>query len=1093
MGVIRRFVANPVAANVLLLLVLGGGVLASLRIPRELFPEFSADLITVTVPYPGSSPAEVEEGICLKIEEMVENLDGVKEVSSTSREGFGTVLVEVDTSADVRDVLDRVKVEVDKIDFPIDAEDHSIVEVTLTRHVIHVAVAGEAGERTLKEIAEEIRDEINELPGISQVGLSGVRAYEISVEVSEQALRRHRLTLGRVARAIQDSSFDLPAGNVKTRGGEIAIRVIGQRRRAEEFQSIPVLYKPDGTVIRLADVATVLESFEDIDVAGQFNGKPAALVSVFKTGEEDVIEIAHAVKRYVADKQKRVPDRIVLETWSDYSKVIEDRLDMLIRNGIQGLTLVFLVLLLFLNTRLSFWVAAGIPFSIFGTILVLKLTGGTLNMLSMFGLIMALGLIVDDAIVVGENVYARVERGQKPGPASIEGTKEVILPVIGAVVTTWLAFTPLLFLIGIMGKFIRILPVAVIFGLGFSLMECIVILPSHLSHSLERQARIAGRGGVLHRRAARVRGLLDGWTQRFIDGAFMPLYRLAVRYRYVTLATAIAVSAVIAGASPLGAGLIKFITFPKMDSDSLRAKLVLPTGTPIERTQELARQITASAWALNERFKGPGGEGMVQRVYSLIGQQTGAGGEFESGGGAHVAEVIVELLPSERRGKVRSMDLNDAWRRSTGQPPDALQLTFGAFRGGPGGRPLEIRLLGATTDQITPAAESLRRQLATHHGVTDIEDDALPGKREMKVRLKPGALALGISLRSLAAQLRDAFYGNESLKIQRDRDEIKVMVRYPADQRRTFGNVEEMRIRTTAGDEIPFTEVADVRISRGYTTLRRSGRHSVITVSADVDEDLANSEEIIEGMTDAGVFEKIQQRWGVTADFRGQAQQRTESLQSLRVWYPLALMGIYAVLAGIFRSYVQPLIVMVAIPFGLVGAVIGHWVFGLDVTLLSLFGMVALTGIVVNDSLVLIDLVNRRVRAGAGVHAAAEAGARDRFRPIFLTTATTVAGMAPLLAERSFQAQFLKPMVVAIAFGLTFATLLTLLVVPSLYLIGNDGRRLLRRLQTGLWPTPEEVLPPLQRPGAASLEEDREQGGGPGAPAAPPALSKPRL
>ncbi|HUS91209.1 MAG TPA: efflux RND transporter permease subunit [Phycisphaerae bacterium] len=1053
MGVIRRFVHNPVAANMLMILLLAGGGLAALGIPRELFPEFSVDMVSVTVPYPGASPAEVEEGIVLKIEEAVAGLEGVKQITAEAREGLGTVLVEVETGADTTDVLDRVKMEVDKIDsFPIDAEEHSVVEVTLRRHVINVAVAGDAPERTLKEIAEEVRDGLADLPEITQAIVNGTREYEVSVELSEEALRRYGLTLGRVAQAIREGSFDLPAGTVKTRAGEIAIRVLGQRRRAEEFRTIPVLYQPDGTILRLSDVAAVRESFEDVDIAGQFNGKPAALVSVFKTGDEDTIEIARAVRKYIQGKQAEMPEGIVLEPWSDYTLLIEDRLDMLIRNGRTGLGIVFVVLLLFLGVRLSFWVAMGIPVSILGTILVLHLTGMTMNMMSMFALIMALGLIVDDAIVVGENVHSHVERGELPRLASVAGTREVLAPVVGAVVTTWLAFMPLLFVPGVMGKFIRILPIAVVLGLGFSLLECLLILPAHLAHSLERQIAAREGQGRFREAARRVRARLDAGIRTMIHSGFLPLYRVVVRYRYVTLAGAIAVAALIAGAQ--AGGRIQFITFPKIDSDTLQGVVVLPTGTPIERTQDIARRLAREARRLNEEFRSRSGEPVVQRVYSLIGQQSGFGGES----GSHVTEVIVELLPAEQRG-VQSKLLIDRWRESTAQVPDALRVTFGAFRGGPGGKALEISLLGPRVDEIKKAAEALKDRLAEYPGVTDITDDALPGKPEMKVTLKPEALALNIPLRTLAVQLRDAFYGNESVKIQRGRDEIKVMVRYPPEQRRNLGDVEDLRVRTLAGDEVPFGEVAQVKTERGYTTLRRKDRRPVVTVSADIDEDVANAEEVLGKLQQEGFFLRLEEAHpGLKVDLAGQRQQAAESLDALLVWFPLALLGIYTVLAAIFRSYVQPVIVMVAIPFGLVGAVIGHWVFGYEVTLLSMFGMVALAGIVVNDSLVLIDMVNRRIREGAKVHEAVEAGARDRFRPIFLTTATTVAGMAPLLAEQSFQAQFLKPMVVAIAFGLSLATMLTLLVVPSLYLIGNDLRRVLWWLRRGEWPTPEAVL-----------------------------------
>ncbi len=1060
MSVVRGFVRNPVAANMLMIILLAGGLVAGVMIPRELFPEFSVDVVSVSVPRPGANPADIEEGIVLKIEEVVAGLDGVKEVSAESREGLGTVLAEIDTDADTQEVLDRIKMEVDRIDaFPADAEEPSTIEVTLRRHVIHVAISGDAPERTLKELAEQVRDEIADLPEVSQVSVSGVREYEISVEVSEEMLRRHSLTLSRVAKAVRDSSFDLPAGTVKTRGGDVALRIVGQRRRAPEFRSIPVLYKPDGTVVRLGDIAVVRESFEDVDIAGQFNGKPAALVSAFKTGDEDTVVIAEAVRRYVARHRDAMPEGIVMETWSDYSKFIRDRLDMLVRNGLMGLAIVFVVLLIFLGVRLSFWVAMGIPVSLLATVLVLHIGDQTLNMMSMFALIMALGLIVDDAIVVGENVYSHVERGGEPHLAAVAGTGEMIAPVTGAVVTTWLAFLPLLLIPGVMGKFIGILPVAVITALAFSLVECLLILPAHLAHSLEKHDRrrdrpAAARAGPLRRFRTR----LDEGIQAMIHRGFVPVYRLASRYRYVTVGAVLAVLVAMGGA--FAGGRIQTVTFPKVDSDTLQSVLILPTGTPIERTKLVARHITEAARRLNEQFDAPGGEPVVQRVYSLIGQQSGFGGES----GSHVAEVIVETLPAEQRG-LRSQRMVDRWRANAGRVPDALKLTFGAFRGGPGGLPIEIRLLGPTTDTVKPAAEALKAKLALYPGVRDITDDALPGKLEMKVRLKPDAPTLGIDLRALAVQLRSAFYGNESLKIQRGRDEIKVMVRYPQRQRRTFGDVEEMRVRTASGAEVPFLEVADVDISRGYTTLRRAHRRSVITVRADIDEEIANAEQVLTDLKTGGFLQGLRRRFPrVTVDFRGQRQQSAEALEALLVWFPLALLGIYTVLAAIFRSYTQPAIVMVAIPFGLVGAVIGHWILGFDVTLLSMFGMVALTGIVVNDSLVLIDQVNRRVRDGETLIQAAERGARDRFRPIVLTTATTVGGIAPLLAEQSFQAQFLKPMAVAIAFGLLFATALTLLVVPCLLLIGNDLRRIVAWVLTGRFPAPEDVLPRLHRP-----------------------------
>lgn len=1077
MNIVRRMVLNPVAANMLMILILGGGLWASFSIPRELFPEFSLEVITVSVPYPGAMPEDVEKGICKKIEDPLSRLEGIKEISSQSREGMGLVTLELESRADVRKVLDEVKSEVDKIDFPDDAEDPEVRQMTLRRHVIQVAVAGETDERTLKELAEEIRDDLSDLPEISQVSVSGVRNYEITIEVSEQALRQYKLTLARIARAVRENSIDLPAGKVRTSGGELSVRVTGQKETAEQYRGIIVLSKPDGTVVRLSDIATVTEGFEDVDVGGQFNGQPAALVSVYKTPAEDSIKIAKAVRRYVDRKRSTLPAGITLEVWADMSKLIQDRLDMLVRNGLWGLGLVLVILWIFLGLRLSVWVAMGIPISLLGVILVLNLSGMTLNMMSMFALIMSLGLIVDDAIVVGENVYAQTEKGTAPRLAAITGTRSVLMPVTAAVLTTWVAFVPLLHLPGVMGKFIIIMPIVVIVALAFSLLECVLILPSHLAHSLRAKRRRHEHPWAVIRWSDASRARIDRAIRSFIDGPFIRLYRLATGHRYITLALFASMLMVMIGAY-MG-GHIPVSGFPKIDSDTLVARITLTTGTPFSRTKEVARKITMAALKLNQQVPSEDGQPIVRRVYSLLGQHSGGRGAGSSGG--HLCEVIVELKPSEKRGRrATSEKLIEKWRSNTGPIPEALGREFVALRGGPGGKSLEIRLLAPsrkTTDYVKPAAEQLKARLAEFKGVTDISDDALPGSMEMKIRVKPSAEPLGIDNELLGRQLRSAFYGNESMKIQRGRDEIKVMVRYPQAARRSLGDIERMRIRTPRGAEVPFSEAAEVVMGRGYTTLRRAKRRSVITVSADTVEGVANAEQIIGKLRKkGGFFDQLASQYpGLKFDLRGQRQQMTESFGALKVWFPLALLGIFTILAALFRSYVQPIIIMVAIPFGLIGAVIGHLLLGFDVTLLSMFGMVALAGIVVNDSLVLIDRINGEVRSGGKVHEAVELGGRTRFRPIILTTITTVVGIGPLLFERSFQAQFLKPMAVSIAFGLMFATTLTLILVPCLYLIGNDIRRSLRWLRTGNWVEPEAVV---RRDEPPPETDDKEQSDG---------------
>ncbi len=1061
-------VLNPVAGNMIMLLILGGGLAASFFIPREMFPEFDVNFITVAVPYPGAGPADIEKGICLKIEDGLSGVDGIKEISSASSEGAGAVSLELKTGADVRKVLDDVKSEVDKIDFK-GAEDPIVAEITVQIHVINVALGIGGDERgrlpdiseehTLKELAEDIRDEINDLPEISQVNIFGVRDYEIVIEVSEESLRHYALTLGQIAHAIRQSSFDLPVGSVKTRGGDLTIRIAAQKDTAEEYKKIVLLSQPDGAVVRLGDIAKVSEGFEDVDIGGLFNGRSAVMISVYKTSDEDSIKIAEAVRRYVERKKSDLPYGVTLDTWSDLSKPIQDRLDMLVRNGLWGLVLVFLILWLFLSARLSVWVAMGIPVSLLGTIFVLHMFGQTLNMMSMFALIMALGLIVDDAIVIGENVYSGVERGELPRLAAVNGTRRVLMPVIAAVMTTWLAFIPMLFIPGVMGKFIQIFPIVVILALAFSLVECVLILPPHLAHSLRAQRRHhTGTSAPTHLAGA-IRARIDNAIRWFIDGPFMRTYRLATRYRYVTIAAALGVLTLTVGAQQ--AGFIPFITMPKdVDSDMIRARVTLQTGTPFERTREVARQVTAAVKRINEQVKGEDGEPIIRHVYSLLGQHGRRSGG--SSKGSHLCQVIVELSPTECRGRsFTSEQIIQMWRKNTGPIPDAVSHKFGSFRGGPGGAAFEIRLLGPNTDFLKEPAKDLGDRLGEFTGVSDISDDAVPGNMEMKiVRLKPGAENLGITLEMLSAQLRDAFYGNESVKIQRGRDEIKVMVRYPASQRQNLGDVENMRVRTAAGDEVPFGVIADVVMERGYTTLRRVGRNSVVTVSADIDEKTANAKTILDKLSsEKGFFEELKGEYpGLKIEKIGQSQQMVETFDALKIWFPIALMAIYTILAAMFRSYIQPIIIMIAIPFGLVGAVIGHWVLGFDVTMLSVFGMVALAGIVVNDSLVLIDQINKGVRAGGRVFTSVAEGARTRFRPIVLTTITTVAGITPLLFERSSQAQFLKPMAVSLASGLMFATVLTLLVVPSLYLIGNDLRRVFRWQRTGVWPSPEDVI-----------------------------------
>ena len=1047
MRIIRLFVNNPVAANMLMVILLGAGLISAVAIPRELFPERKKSAITVAIVYPGASPAEVEQGVCLKIEHALKTIENVEEMSTYARDGAGVIRLDLLQGADVDKILNEVEQEVRAVELPDRAEDPVIRQAEDQVHVLQVAVYGEPGnERAIKEIAQDIREDLQRLDSVSHVSIAGMREYEIAVELDEEALRRYGLKLEDVASRIRQEAFDLPAGRIKAADGDYALRIVGQRYQPGEYESIPVISLPDGTVLHLRDIARVRETFEDVDIRTRFNQLPAVTLHIYKTDKADSIETTQAVRDYIARRERRLPTGIHLFAFADLSHVVESRLALLTRNGLWGLVLVVGVLWMFLGLRLSFWVAMGIPVAMLSTLMVLYASGMTLNMLSTFALIMTLGLIVDDAIVVGENVHTLAERGLSPRRAAIRGTGQVATPVIGAALTTCLTFFPLLMLPGVMGAFVWPIPIVAILALGFSLLECMWILPSHLAGSLAHQCRPrtpavplggAGRANPSLTSTAGFRWL--------IDVAFLRVYDVCTRRRYVTAATSIALILLVAGA--FFGRHIRTTSFPKVDSDTLLAIVEMPMGIPVDQTVDVAQRLTAAAERLNERFPTPDGSPVIIRTCSVVGEwpwTTLFGGGQE---GSHIANVIAEIAPVEQRGEqYKSSEILSAWRAECGKIPEAVNVTFTMFRYNPAGTPIELRVFADDTAEAKRVAERIKQHLATFAGVNDIRDDTTEGKRELRVQLSRKAYAMGLTQDMLARQLRDAYYGNESIEVQRGRDEVTVRVTYPEAERHSLSRLAAQRIRTPDGREIPLLDAARVQLTRGYGTLRRIDGRPAVTVSADVDEYTANAEEILTEMERSGFFGKaVTDTPSAEVDLHGQRHQWLESLDSLAVWFPVALLGVYTVLAAIFRSYFQPIIVMLSIPFGLAGAVVGHVLLGFDVTLMSTFGMVAMAGVVVNDSLVLIDWINQEVRNGSSIRAAARSAAQRRFRPIILTTVTTIAGMAPLLLEQSFQAEFLKPTAISLTCGLAFATIQTLLVVPCLYLIGHDVREALRR------------------------------------------------
>ena len=1036
-GLLGWFATNHVAANLLMFLIIATGLLTIFSIKIEVFPEFSLDMISISVPYRGASPADVEEGVCLRVEEAIAAVDGIKRMTSSAAEGGGLTLVEVQEYADAAKVLDDIKAAIGTIiTFPKETEKPVISELKSRHKVITVVVSGDVSERTLKKLAEQIRDDLTVMDNISQVSLSGVRPYEISIEVSEENLRRYNMSFEKVSRAVRDSSLDLPAGSVKTTGGEILIRTKGQKYYGPEFEKIIVLTRNDGTKVRLGDIATVRDDFEDVDLYAKFDGKRAASVHVSRIGQEDALDVAGTVKKYISEKRKYLPQGVSIALWEDNTEYLKARMNLLKRNGYIGLILVFLCLTLFLNLRLAFWTTMGIPISFLGAFYLMPFFGVSINMMSLFAFIMALGLVVDDAIVVGENIFAYREQGMDRTAAAIKGVKEMCMPVVLAVLTTMFAFIPLAYTGGIMGKILRVIPIVVISVLVFSLIEALLILPAHLSSGrFSKKSRIV-----------RFTDKINSWTEKrlkwFVNGPFAEFVMRAVKWRYVTLAVSIAIF--LMTVSFIAGGYLKFVFFDTVEADNMVAMLTMPQGTPVEQTREIVDGIEQAAFEVIAEFdsKRQGKASLMKHMATTVGAHPtlahGGPVQVDIGAGAksHLAEVNVELLGGEQRD-VSSVEMRNRWRQRVGEIPGVSSLTFMAeFMSA--GDAINVELSHESFDDLLAAAEELKDILRQYTGVEEIADSFEPGKAELKLKLKDTGRTLGLTLSDLAKQVRQGFYGDEAQRIQRGRDDVRVMVRYPENERKSLADVENMRIRLPDGTEIPFKTVADIEYGRGYSTIKRVDRKRVVSVSADVDEGVASAGKINKELNAKVLPELMRKYPGLQFRFAGEQREINESLGSLKVNFVIAMLAIYGILAVQFKSYSQPAIVMSAIPFGLVGATIGHLLMGFNLSILSLFGVVALSGVVVNDSLIMIDLINRERKSGIELAQILRDCATRRFRPILLTTLTTFCGLLPMIVEKSLQARFLVPMAISLAFGVLFATCVTLLLVPSLYMILED-------------------------------------------------------
>ncbi len=1029
---IRWFTRNDIAANLLMLAILLWGMASMGKIIIEAHPAFQLDVVTVNVNYRGATPAEIEESLLIKIEEITQDLEGIKTIRSEAKEGTGTVSFEVMENYDPHRLLENIKTRIDTINtFPEDSERPVISLAQRRWEVISVIVAANLPEKELRKTGEIIRDDIVSLPGVSLVQLTSVRPYEIAIEIPEKNLLRYGLTLDDISQAIRHASLNAPAGIIKSSSGEILLRTQGQAYVKEDFEKIVLRPHQDGGRLLLGDIAHIKDGFEEEPLATSFNKKNAVKIEVFRVGKQSVIDIAQTVKDYIADKKTQLPPGVELGYWRDQAKSIKIRLATLLNSALQSIVLIFVVLMLFLHISVAFWVAVGIPVAISGAFAMMPVFNVSINYTSVGAFIMVLGLVVDDAIVTGESIYTRLRKKRDTDStlAAINGTQDVAIPVTFGMLTTIMAFYGLMMNAGgPLSRIFNVVPIIVIAVLIFSFIESKFILPAHLKYlSLSTNDN-----------------LLSRWQRRFADGLeatiaryYTPLLTQVVRRRYLTLSIFLAIAVILV--SLIASGVVGFTFFPRTQSDTARGTLTMPVGTPFEVTARHIQTMTDAAERLQQKYIDPiTHKSIITAIFSSVGS-TGGADRPQS----NIGRVMFQIVPPEIRSlTISSHQLAREWQALIGTIPGAEKVSFiGHIRHG--GLPVDVELKGQDFNQIQRLSEQLQTYLAGYPGVFEISDNHEQGKEELQIDLRPEAELLGITLDDLSRQVRQAFLGQEVQRIQRGRDDIRIIVRYPAAERQSLANLKTMSIRTPSGLEVPFSTVADVKIRRGAAVIHRTDRFRTLNVSADVNKKTVRLEAVKRDLK-AWLKDTLSHYPGVQFSLKGEAQEQAESFASVVSGALLAIIGIYAMLAIPFHSYSQPLIVMSAIPFGLLGAVLGHMLFGINLTINSILGMIALIGIVVNDSLVLVDFINRRVRQGEAITVAVIQSGAARFRPIILTSLTTFAGLLPLMFEKNVQAQFLIPMAVSLGFGILFATFITLLLIPVNYMILHDFSRLFK-------------------------------------------------
>ena len=1016
-GPIAWMVQNRVSPNLLMVVLLLGGFLMSGKIKKEVFPDFQMDQIQINVAYPGASPEEVEQGIVLAIEEAISGIEGVEEITARASEGGASITAKLIEGVDSQKVYQDFKQQIDRIrTLPEETEEPNVSMSTHRRFVLMLMIYGEAGERVLRELTEQVRDRLLQKSEITQVDIVGARDYEITVEVPMESLRSYGLTLGDIAQRIRTTAVELPGGSIETSGGEILLRMKGRRDWANEFSRIPIVTTPGGSVVYLGDLAEVREGFENSNRILTYNGKPAMALEIYRVGKQTPIGISDTVRNSLVDIETELPPGVNLAISRDNSEVYRQRLDLLMKNGFIGLVFVLILLTLFFEFKLAFWVTMGIPISFLGALLFLPGFGVSFNMVSMFAFIVSLGIVVDDAIISGENIYEYRQKGMGLIPAAIQGARDVSVPISFSILTNLAAFSPLYFVPGEIGKIFKTIPLVVCGVLLVSWVEALLILPSHLAHT--KNQGTDGLTGFLHRWQQKFSELFS----RFVKEKFGPILDLCLRHRYLTVAFGIAILMIAMGYA--FSGRMGFIFFPKVEADRAVVTAILPYGSPVSESVKVRDRL-------------------MEGAYEIIDENGGA--KLSEGSLARINEneVRVDIFLTEPHIRPISTSLlTQLWRERVGEIVGLESLRFESNRGGPGRGPsLTVELSHRNVERLDSASASLAESLRQFTSVREIDDGFTPGKEQLNFKLLPEGHSLGLTVRDVAYQVRSAFYGVEALRQQRGRNEIKVMVQLPESQRVNEYDIEQLLLRTPSGRDVPLRQVAQVERGRAFTTIiRHNGRRSIAVTASVVP--MSETHRVLATLKEEILPQLNRDYPGLTFSFEGRQADLRKSLGSLKTGFGTAMIVVFILLAVPFRSYIQPIIVMAAIPFGFVGAIVGHIIMGYSLSIISMMGLVALSGVVVNDALVMVDYANRQQRAGLQPVEAIRAAGLRRFRPILLTTLTTFGGLAPMIFETSRQARFMIPMAVSLGYGILFATTITLILVPCLFLIVEDLRTL---------------------------------------------------